>query len=109
MVRKHPAPEGALRRAVALLVEVEVKVRKHPAPEGALRPPCRRPERPSAILSESTQAPEGALRRLVVVHDGDVFPESESTQAPEGALRHKDIGEPRFKDGSESTPHQKVH
>ena len=83
-VRKHPAPEGALRRAVALLVEVEVKVRKHPAPEGALRPPCRRPERPSAILSESTQAPEGALR-------------------------HKDIGEPRFKDGSESTPHQKVH
>ena len=37
-VRKHPAPEGALKRE---LVECPVDsniVRKHPAPEGALKP-----------------------------------------------------------------------
>ena len=36
-VRKHPAPEGALRRSKNLCVKSLFKVRKHPAPEGALR------------------------------------------------------------------------
>ena len=36
-VRKHPAPEGALRRVHDCLPRVLFLVRKHPAPEGALR------------------------------------------------------------------------
>ena len=39
MVRKHPAPEGALRHAMYMGKGVQTfVVRKHPAPEGALRP-----------------------------------------------------------------------
>ena len=37
-VRKHPAPEGALRQAETLAVAPQCQGRKHPAPEGALRP-----------------------------------------------------------------------
>ena len=36
-VRKHPAPEGALRLRVGSEVAFDGYVRKHPAPEGALR------------------------------------------------------------------------
>ena len=36
-VRKHPAPQGALRRMVKDTVIAAIQVRKHPAPEGALR------------------------------------------------------------------------
>ena len=36
-VRKHPAPEGALRHGLGLRNSPVVHVRKHPAPEGALR------------------------------------------------------------------------
>ena len=36
-VRKHPAPQGALRRAKHLWCSWVLLVRKHPAPEGALR------------------------------------------------------------------------
>ena len=85
LVRKHPAPEGALRR-VAMLVHHEVvggqkapstrrciktkvcssilgciNVRKHPAPEGALRlnlQECR----DIAHNVRKHPAPEGALR-----------------------------------------------
>ena len=38
MVRKHPVLEGALGRLRVQVVELEPRVRKHPAPEGALRP-----------------------------------------------------------------------
>ena len=62
-VRKHPAPEGALRRVgVTLGVTDGVGARKHPAPEGALR-------REDLVLllvpldaPERNLAPEGALR-----------------------------------------------
>ena len=36
-VRKHPAPEGALRLVDPVFREMILRVRKHPAPEGALR------------------------------------------------------------------------
>ena len=38
IVRKHPAPEGALRLSSYRQPEKKRAVRKHPAPEGALRP-----------------------------------------------------------------------
>ena len=37
-VRKHPAPESALRHVVAAVPLTAVWVRRHLAPEGALRP-----------------------------------------------------------------------
>ena len=42
-VRKHPAPEGALRLAGRHLIVSRSPVRKHPAPEGALRHETQRP------------------------------------------------------------------
>ena len=54
-VRKHPAPEGALRQ-VTLVDEIvdPVPVRKHPAPEGALRHVFIL-QLPFLVVSESTQ------------------------------------------------------
>ena len=55
MVRKHLAPEGALRLSLGVGVDHEYSlVRKHPAPEGALRLDGVSVEL-GDLLSESTQ------------------------------------------------------
>ena len=86
-VRKHPAPQGALRLAHVESCSDLLLGKKHPAPEGALRqirpmachpPPrsvVRKPPAPQGALRQRTDhrrahglvrkhpAPEGALRR----------------------------------------------
>ena len=37
LVRKHPAPQGALRQVASEVPALLLAVRKHPAPQGALR------------------------------------------------------------------------
>ena len=61
-VRKHPAPEGALRRELGAAEGGLSHVRKHPAPQGALR--LLRLGHPGDHLSQVRKhpAPEGALR-----------------------------------------------
>ena len=90
-VREHPAPSGALRPAVARVLDTADEiVREHPAPSGALRPALRalgvpraRQGAPSTIRCIKTRpptsrgcpgssavrehpAPSGALRQVVV-------------------------------------------
>ena len=132
-VRKHPAPEGALRRGETPAAnDCPLVVRKHPAPEGALRRHTER-ERVRHVVVRKHPAPEGALRRneTSAVSDPVRRQKAPSTRrciktcwtptvrialwsvrkhpAPEGALRR---GPPGWQPGgcrSESTQHQKVH
>ena len=53
-VRKHPAPEGALRPGAVSRPLPNVGVRKHPAPEDALRRSIEKFS-PGLFKSESTQ------------------------------------------------------
>ena len=62
MVRKHPAPEGALRQGYCSEPKQVGFVRKHPAPEGALRPLHHRDRDVAGVLARKHPAPEGALR-----------------------------------------------
>ena len=86
VVRKRPAPEGALRRQDHLLFQVlSFLVRKHPAPEGALR------REDLVLLLVPLDVPERNL-------------------APEGALRPESPLRPCWRSlSSESIQHQKVH
>ena len=61
LVRKHPAPEGALRPSVVRPLFMRSMVRKHPAPQGALR---HRDHVLSLVGGQAIKhpAPEGALR-----------------------------------------------
>ena len=113
-VRKHPAPEGALRhlsdtlahvvslgqkapstrrciKTILSLIEVLLlHVRKHPAPQGALRPPGSRAQLVDDDSGRRHPAPEGALRPEQVPVEIP-FVRSESTQpqkAHEGIYRH---------------------
>ena len=84
-VRKHPAPEGALRRDEPLSLGFYMFIRKYPAPEGALR--LEEGVQISSFLVRKPPAPEGALRRSfrrssVCTRSVRKYP------APEGALRH---------------------
>ena len=130
-VRKHPAPEGALRHP-SNRDKREVKcVRKHPAPEGALRqakgrllPLDERQKAPSTTRCIKTRrrmmtemismtvrkqpAPEGALRPKV--EQQNVAPER--CQKAPSTTRCIKTGLVLFvRPGheSESTQHQKVH
>ena len=79
-LRKHRAPNGALRRARALqLAGNTVIVRKHRAPKGALRldNPARM-HHGRAVRKH--RAPKGALRRPAASPSQDSTPESESTE-----------------------------
>ena len=55
LVRKHPAPEGALRQKGHGRPGWSVIVRKHPAPEGALRLEVELLGGGLVVESESTQ------------------------------------------------------
>ena len=78
-VRKHPAPEGALRRELGAAEGGLSHVRKHPAPQGALR--LLRLGHPGDHLSQVRKhpAPEGALRPISVA---TAAPLSSSQKAP---------------------------
>ena len=131
-VRKHPAPEGALRRECAVLTVHLEGVRKHPAPEGALRQSLVVISTPQRSVRKHP-APEGALRLIVRIGCVRVSCVRKHP-APEGALRlvligleaHGDHGQKApstrrciktlpvmklnsFLIMSESTQHQKVH
>ena len=67
-VRKHPAPQGALRRPGSGGDGELVVVRKHPAPQGALRRPGSGGDGELVVVRKHP-APQGALRRVVVVAD----------------------------------------
>ena len=77
-VRKHPAPEGALRLVVGCDRALGSLVRKHPAPEGALRQIARQPKL-TQVGVRKHPAPEGALRLFIAGHQF-MYPWSESTQ-----------------------------
>ena len=62
-VRKHPAPEGALRPSGVIFSSPVDSVRKHPAPEGALRLEISYPSI-IVLIVRKHPAPEGALRLL---------------------------------------------
>ena len=64
VVRKHPAPEGALRLDISKRLVHALLVRKHLAPEGALR--LHGPGSPGFIdrLVRKHPAPEGTLKRV---------------------------------------------
>ena len=63
IVRKHPAPEGALRLNLQECRDIAHNVRKHPAPEGALRPFSH----PGPVLSNPGQkAP--STRRCIATY-----------------------------------------
>ena len=91
-VRKHPAPQGALRPQGHRPLLSAVPVRKHPAPQGALRlTPDRaimvspsRQKAPSTTRCIKTLGPRcrSRLQRLVRKHP-----------APQGALRHLTVKE----------------
>ena len=131
LVRKHPAPECALRPAtIAKSIGCGI-VRKHPAPEGALR---QTNVRVHAFFLLSQKAP--STRRCIKTTTFDILDSFNSCQkatstrrcietssspgrppspgvrkhpAPEGALRRSMVSvTPRFS-RSESTQHQKVH
>ena len=76
-VRKHPAPQGALRHE---LVDAGLNslVRKHPAPEGALRP-TQGLDPLDVLLVRKQPAPQGALRLCFMGATGTML-WSESTQ-----------------------------
>ena len=79
-VRKHPAPEGALRLVVGCDRALGSLVRKHPAPEGALRHIARQPKL-TQVGVRKHPAPEGALRLLVTVgEDGGKGQKAPSTR-----------------------------
>ena len=114
-VRKHPAPEGALRPSARLiLVILPLLVRKHPAPQGALRPWNDRPMRfsffgqkaPSTtrcIKTEQDLVPQWLLpcqkapstRRCIKTYRGAGCRLRRGTRkhpAPQGALRREGRG-----------------
>ena len=61
LIRKHPAPQGALRHRGVDDDERLVVVRKQPAPQGALRPTSRLVWKSASVVRKHP-APEGALR-----------------------------------------------
>ena len=112
-VRKHPAPQGALRRVgrqggnqvvgqkapstrrciktqIVNLTRNHPWVRKHPAPEGALRRTAVGGVEPATDLVRKHPAPQGALRLLRLGHPGDHLSQARKHPAPQGALRHRD-------------------
>ena len=88
--------------------EIRVEVRKHPAPEGALR---QRPQKPSDHEGCRQKAPSTRrciktfLMVVVILFSFLV----RKHPAPEGALRRSTIAWGIMSDTSESTQHQKVH
>ena len=64
-VRKHPAPEGALRLVPDCREHSVQGVRKHPAPQGALRPKKLLADWILTLVRKHP-APEGTLRRTTV-------------------------------------------
>ena len=66
IVRKHPAPEGALRLDVSTLTDLLPTVRKHPAPEGALRL-VQRHARHARLTVRKHPAPEDTSRHSLPV------------------------------------------
>ena len=85
----------------------EAGVRKHLAPEGALRQ-TQSPGFPRPYTVRKHLAPEGALRLVVVPHDS-LSPHVRKHLAPEGALRLSAWSLYEDQIRSESTSHQKVH
>ena len=89
-VRKHPAPEGALRRSHGVLLGLRVGVRKHPAPEGALRLNRMLLQ---VVTLNSQKAPSTTRCIKTLAEEGLSIPavfRVRKHPAPEGALRHSD-------------------
>ena len=77
-VRKHPAPQGALRPKKLLADWILTLVRKHPAPEGALR---QIQGVRSWLFSFGQKAP--STRRYIKTHySGDICLNSVGQKAP---------------------------
>ena len=108
-VRKHPAPEGALRRGFELISGDIVFVRKHPAPEGALRPFLLAVWRPLFVSQKAPSTRRCIKTHLIFVRGGNVTSgqKAPSTRRCIKTASGGSLRHPRF--WSESTQHQKVH
>ena len=88
-VRKHPAPEGALRPYLRIREVNLVFVRKHPAPEGALRRGML-----FRMYSESSGPKAPSTRRCIKTEGQPSVPGRPGVRkhpAPEGALRQESV------------------
>ena len=105
-IRKHPAPQGALRREVVLHGVLLGLVKKHPAPQGALRP-CR-----YRLCGEAAPRQKAPSTRRCIETTRDqyytysVF-QARKHPAPLGALRRLHQGPSVVVRQLESTWHQK--
>ena len=112
VVRKHRAPNGALRQACCREHLACFRcVRKHRAPNGALRQACCREHLACFRCVRKHRAPNGALRRVGVGSGVGTGVGVRKHRAPNGALRRfSSLRERSALDGrSESTERQKVH
>ena len=89
IVRKHPAPEGALRQSQACLTQTSDRdVRKHPAPEGALR--RRTPQtQPKASCRQKAPSTRRCIKTFLASSRMERLSHVRKHPAPEGALRHQ--------------------
>ena len=107
-VRKHPAPQGALRPdAGGRLLHRGDRVRKHPAPQGALRQ-----VRNHTMVSEDLGQKAPSTTRCIKTSITGLSMTTASVRkhpSPEGALRRLERSLHLLVPSSESTQHHKVH